>query len=217
MTDTELPRKTVSASADPAQPVSAQPPAARRRVGLYGFRVVNYLTNYVVSKIPLFSVRHPWYRRVVGLTLEDGARIHLGCYLWSYGPRRTRASNARIGPRTWVNRDCCLDLRGGLWIGADVSISPYVTILTASHGVNDPGFRVVDAQVTIHDHAWIGTRAMILPGVTIGEGAVVAAGAVVTRDVAPLTMVGGVPASVIGVRDEAVLKYRLGGDRFLFE
>lgn len=184
---------------------------------LFGFRLVNYLTNYAVINVPSFSFRHAWYERVVGLDVGEDARIHLGCYLWSYGRRRVKLSGGRIGQRTWVNRDCCLDLRGGLEIGSDVSISPEVTILTAAHGVNDPEFRVEDRAVVIRDHVWIGTRAMILPGVTIGQGAVVAAGAIVTRDVPRLAIVAGAPARVVGARDEAALAYRLGGPVSLFE
>jgi maltose O-acetyltransferase len=184
---------------------------------MIAFRVVNYLTNYLIARIPSFTVRHGWYTRVVGLRLDAEARVHLDCYVWSYGPRRTRAGGSRIGARTWINRDCCLDLRGGLQIGSDVSISPDVTILTATHGIDDPSFAVIDRPVSIEDHVWIGSRATVLPGVTVGRGAVIAAGAVVARDVAPLTIVGGVPARQIGTRDPAILDYRLGGQLSLFE
>jgi maltose O-acetyltransferase len=103
-----------------------------------------------------------------------------------------------------INQQCCLDGRGGLSIGDYVSISPGVWILTDSHDMHDPLFREVLAPVTIGNHAWIGSRALILPGVTVGEGAVVAAGAVVTSDVEPYTVVGGVPARPIGTRNRNV-------------
>ena len=66
--------------------------------------------------------------------------------------------------------------------------------------MHDPLFPEVLAPVTVCDYAWVGSRAMILPGVTVGEGAVVAAGAVVTRDVAPYSVVAGVPARPVGTR-----------------
>jgi acetyltransferase-like isoleucine patch superfamily enzyme len=114
-----------------------------------------------------------------------------------------------IGDRSRINRDCCLDARGGLWIGSDVSISPGVTILTAEHPPDDSQFRVETKPVRIEDHVFIGMRAIVLPGVTLGAGAVVAAGAVVTRDVPALTIVGGVPARPpIGHR-ERMPSYRL--------
>jgi acetyltransferase-like isoleucine patch superfamily enzyme len=72
--------------------------------------------------------------------------------------------------------------------------------MTDSHDMNDPLFLEVLAPVTIVNYVWIGSRATILPGVTIGEGAVIAAGAVVTTNVEPYVVVGGVPARPIGTR-----------------
>jgi maltose O-acetyltransferase len=82
-----------------------------------------------------------------------------------------------------------------------VSISPDVTILTAQHLHDDATFALTSRPVVVEDHVWIGTRATILPGVTVGRGAVVATGSVVTKDVAPLDIVGGVPARPIGRRN----------------
>jgi maltose O-acetyltransferase len=176
-----------------------------------------YLTNHVVARIPSYTVRHTWYRRYLGIEIAPGARILLNAYMWHTGPRSTSRARIRVGARTWVNRRACLDLRGGLEIGDDVSISPEVMIITAAHDPASPRFEYVSSRVVIEDHVWIGSRATLMPGVRIGRGAVVAAGAVVTRDVAPLAIVGGVPARQIGVRPEAVLQYRLGGGFTLFE
>jgi maltose O-acetyltransferase len=123
----------------------------------------------------------------------------------------------RFGRNVIVNRGCCLDIRGPLTIGDNVSISPEVTILTATHGLNDPSFRVRHQPVTIEDHVWIGTRAVILPGVKLGRGCVVAAGAVVTRSVAELEVVGGIPARHLGVRDAAATTYVLNEPLPMFE
>src|SRR5439155_22180362 len=84
----------------------------------------------------------------------------------------------------------------------NVNISPGVWIFTDSHDLHDPLFPEVLAPVTIADYVWVGSRAMIQPGVTVGEGAVVAAGSVVTRNVDPYTVVAGVPARPIGTRTE---------------
>lgn len=178
---------------------------------------MHYVTNYVISHVPSFRIRRAWYRRVVGATLGHHSGIHLGCHVWFYTPRQVRRDGFRIGDYSRVNRDCCLDVRGGLDVGDNVSISPEVTILTASHQVNDPRFRVGLSPVVIDDHVWIGTRAMILPGVVLGRGCVVAAGAVVTRDVPQLTIVAGAPAKPVGVRDEAAAHYLLDTPFPLFE
>jgi acetyltransferase-like isoleucine patch superfamily enzyme len=177
----------------------------------------SYLTNHVVSRIPSYTIRHGWYRHYLGVRIDEGARVLLNTYMWHMGPMYTRRARIAIGARTWINRRTCLDLRGGLEIGADVSVSPEVMILTAAHDPKDPRFKYVSSRVVVEDHVWIGSRATIMPGVTIGRGAVVAAGAVVTRDVEPLTIVGGVPARKIGTRPESALGYQLGGEFALFE
>ena len=176
-------------------------PTTERGLRLTAVRLLSFLTNYVVNRIPSYSIRHAWYRNVLGIQLGPGAGVHLGCYVWFFGPRNLRRDRLlTIGDRSRVNRDCCLDARGGLWIANDVSISPGVTILTAEHPPADDDFRVETKPVRIEDHVFIGMRAIVLPGVTIGSGAVVAAGAVVTHSVPPLTIVGGVPAREIGRR-----------------
>ncbi len=93
--------------------------------------------------------------------------------------------NIHIGDRSVVNRHCYLDGRGGLTIGADVSISPECYLLSLTHDPQDSLFRAVPKPVEIMEHAWLGARVTILPGVRIGEGGVVGAGSIVTRDVAP--------------------------------
>lgn len=192
----------------------AQEPSVVRRsrlapVLLLLVRLGSYVTNHVISRIPSFRVRHRWYRSYLGLEIEEGARVFLDCYMWHIGPRHVRRSGSVIGARTWINREACLDLRGGLEIGADVSVSADVMILTAQHDMNHPRFPYVSERVVIEDHVWIGARATIMPGVRVGRGATIAAGAVVTQDVEPLTVVGGVPARPIGLRDEAAIGYQL--------
>jgi len=87
---------------------------------------------------------------------------------------------------------------GGLTIGSRVLIAAHVVITTRTHPVTPPRFGVTrDAPVRIEDDVWIGAGAIVLPGVTIGRAAVVAAGAVVTRDVEAMTVVAGVPARVV--------------------
>jgi acetyltransferase-like isoleucine patch superfamily enzyme len=184
---------------------------------LLGVRLLAYVTNHVVAHVPSHALRNGWYRRVLGAQIGRGASVQMGCFVWFYGPGQVRRVGLRIGERSRVNRGCTLDCRGGLVIGDDVSISPEVALITADHSVDVPGFPLCQEPVVIEDHVWIGMRATVLPGVCVGRGAVVAAGALVTRSVPPCTVVGGVPAKPIATRNPAALEYRLGGGRTLFE
>ncbi len=200
-----------------AAPAKFEPADKTGRLKLFMVRALNYLTNHVVCHVPSFHLRHAWYRRVLGISLGRGAVVHLGCYVWFYGPGQLRRDGLVIGAHTRINRDCCLDARGSLRIGENVSISPEVTILTAYHPIDDPEFRVATRPIEIDDYAFVGTRATILAGVRIGRGAVVGAGAVVTRDVPPLAVVAGVPARQVGTRPEEALRYVLDQPPSLFE
>lgn len=190
-----------------------------------GVQLLKYATNHLVNRIPSHAVRGLWYRRVLGLNIGRGAVMHLGVQLWilSRGQIRRAAENeagqlrVSIGPHTWINRDCTLDLRGGLRIGKSVSIAAEVVILTADHDREQVSFPLRFRGVVIEDQVWIGMRAMILPGVHIGRGAVIGAGSVVTRDVPALAVVAGVPARQIGMRPAAAVEYTFDAPRPLFE
>lgn len=107
--------------------------------------------------------------------------------------------NIRVGRNVFINQACMLNDIGGIEIGDDVMIGPRVSLLTAGHPL-DPGRRrrqIVAAPIVIERNVWLGTGATVLQGVTVGSDAVVAAGAIVTRDVPPRTLVAGVPARVL--------------------
>ena len=170
--------------------------------------VALYIANHIVNKVPSHRVRLLYYRRVMRYVIGAGARVLLGLKV-------DGRAGLTVGPRSIVNENCRLDSRGTLTIGADVSISSDVMILSADHDGRSPGFAYQTRAVRVEDHVWIGTRALVLPGVRIGRGAIVAAGAVVTKDVAPLDIVGGIPAKAIGRRPEAALAYELSWRPFL--
>ena len=110
-------------------------------------------------------------------------------------------ANVSIGDHVVINKAVMLDGRAAdLIIGDNVDIAQETNIWTLEHDVNDENHRVVSGKVIIEDHSWIASRVTILPGVHIGRGAVVASGAVVTKDVPPMAIVGGVPAKIIGLR-----------------
>ena len=102
----------------------------------------------------------------------------------------------RIGEMVFINHSLCVSAAAGIEIEDEVQIAPQVTILTVNHDLKDKTI-VKCSPVYIKKNAWIGARAIILPGVTIGENAVVGAGSVVTKDVPANTVVVGNPAKVI--------------------
>ncbi|WP_304654138.1 MULTISPECIES: DapH/DapD/GlmU-related protein [Nocardia] len=107
--------------------------------------------------------------------------------------------NIRIGRNVFVNQGCRFNDVGGIEIGDDVMIGPSVSLITSGHPVEPAQRRtgITAAPIRIERNVWIGASAMIMQGVTVGENAVVAAGAVVTRDVPAGTLVAGVPATVL--------------------
>ena len=109
-------------------------------------------------------------------------------------------SRLRMGSQVWIDKNVNLYNVERITIGDNVIISDGAYICTATHDIASPRFDLVTRPVRICDNAWIAAKAIVLPGVTIGEGAVVAAGAVVTRDVEPWMVVGGNPARVIKKR-----------------
>ncbi|MFH6959208.1 DapH/DapD/GlmU-related protein [Flavobacterium aquidurense] len=103
-----------------------------------------------------------------------------------------------IGKNVFINFDCTFLALGGITIEDDVLIGPKVSLITENHSLNPEERKgLAGKPILIKKNAWIGANATILPGVTIGENAVVAAGAVVSKDVPDNTVVGGIPAKFI--------------------
>lgn len=175
--------------------------------------------------IPSHTIRLFLYRHLFRIKIGRHSSVH-----WL--ARFNLPSGIEIGHNTIIGNDAFLDGRfARIWkgnefkpfayihdfinprerplkIGNNVSIAGEVRIFTMQHDVDDPHFKEVGKPVIIDDYAVIGTRVTILPGVHIGRGAVIASGAVVTKDVPPLAMVGGVPAQFIRNR-EPNLQYTL--------
>lgn len=112
-----------------------------------------------------------------------------------------------IGAGSMVGENCFLDGYSGLTIGRNVMVAHSASIIAEDHGFASRRMPIrrqpkTRGPIVIADDVWIGCGARILKGVTIGEGAIVGAGAVVTRDVPAYSIVGGVPARVIGTRPE---------------
>jgi maltose O-acetyltransferase len=154
--------------------------------------------NYVAaSPFVAHNTRKNLYRRL-GLRISEEAHdIGFGCYFHS--------SEISIGARTFINDFCYFENVAPVLIGDDVAIGMQTSVLTSTHELRRGNSRSGDwdvRPVTIGDGCWIGARAMILPGVTIGRGTVVAAGAVVSDDCDPHRLYGGIPARIVRRLDD---------------
>lgn len=168
---------------------------------------VKYVTNHVISRIPSYTARHAWYRGILGWHIGAKAAICMGQHIQMAG---VRASGRRvtIGSDTHIHERCLLSTGGGLVIGEHVCISAYAFLLSSRQEIDDPNFATCYRPVVIDDYVWVGPRAMILAGVTVGRGAVILAGAVVMEDVPPRAVVAGAPATIVkmrGLRDPAYI------------
>jgi acetyltransferase-like isoleucine patch superfamily enzyme len=152
-----------------------------------------FVWHALVSRLPSYSLRQFWFTRFLGNRCDSPVALHRGLKLFAMG-------GIHVAADTTINRDVTLDGRGRLDIGRHVSISEGVKILTAGHDIDAADFRLTLAPVRVRDWVWIGANALVMPGVTLGEGAVVGAGSVVTRDVAPYTVVAGSPARFVRSR-----------------
>lgn len=165
----------------------------------YGFDPVWQLAKLLMWPIPPYTggrVRTQVMRQL-------GFNVGRGTMIWDtpifIGDKNIRAM-VSIGNSCLLTIGCYWDLAAPIRLGNFVGVSPEVMLLTGSHDFHNPFNRIgkIDSHpVTICDGAWLGARCTILPGVTVGEGAIVGAGAVVTRDVPPHTLVAGVPAVCI--------------------
>lgn len=129
--------------------------------------------------------------RLTGKRIDDTFRLFPPFYT-DFG------KNITIGKEVFINSGCHFQDQGGIEIGDGALIGHNVVLATINHDLDPAKNRKNHyAPVKIGSHVWIGSNATVLPGVTIGDWAVVAAGAVVTKDVPPMTVVGGVPAKVL--------------------
>lgn len=158
-----------------------------------------------IGHIPSHTFRLFCYR-LAGVKIGKGSRIHMWASFFN-------PPGVKIGQDTIIGDNCFLDGRAKLKIGSHVAIASQVLIYNSEHDINSEDFQPIEEPVEIGDYVFIGARAIILPGVKIGRGAVVASGAVVTKDVPPGKIVGGVPAEEIGERKIKSYRYRLGRAR----
>jgi maltose O-acetyltransferase len=165
-----------------------------------------WLLNRIVANLPLSRLRYAYYRRVCGIRMGVGSSIWMATQFTGEAIDRIRISGH------------CSIASDSLWVaGAPIVIGDHVVtghrvdFYTSNHDPDDPAFAPRDAPIRAEDRAWIGSRAIVLKGVTIAGGAVIAAGAVVTQDIPPFTIVAGSPARPERLRGTREFRYEVGG------
>ena len=163
------------------------------------------MASYRLIDIIPTSVTRALFLRSMGMTIGKDVAINHGIQVRL--PHRIT-----IGDDVFLAEDLILDGRGDLTVGSHSSFASRAQVWTAQHDWKSPDFAYVSAPVTIGSYCWIGPSAIVLPGVKIGDGAVVAAGSIVVADVDPWTLVGGNPARKLRDRPN-VREYRLNPRR----
>ena len=167
-----------------------------------------YLTNRVIARIPSHTLRLWFYRNVMQFKIESHSFIFMDAWF-------DCKCGFSMGKNSVINQRCRLDNRGGIQIGENASISSDVIILTADHDPASKTFAGRTRKVIIEDYVFVGTRALILPGVKVGKGAVIAAGSVVSKNVPEYAIVAGCPAKEISTRSRE-LDYQTNYNRLFF-
>ncbi|MCC0176431.1 acetyltransferase [Waterburya agarophytonicola K14] len=162
---------------------------------------LSYIYCHFVSYLPSNKLRMSYLQAYLA-EVGEKTSVQMGC-------RFLNGRKVSLGDRNVINFGCLFDGRHyKIKTGSDVSIGPEATILTLGHDPQSAEFADQGGDVVIGDRVWIAYRAIILPGVTIGDGAVIGAGSVVTKDVEANTIVAGNPARIIKKRNPN-LKYQL--------
>jgi len=166
---------------------------------------VGLFVVHLMGLVPSHLVRKAVYQ-LAGMKLGRGSTLHMGADFFSL-------KKIVIGTDTIIGNGIFLDGRDKIQIGSHTDIASEVMVYNSEHKLDDPEFGATLEPVSIGDYVFIGPRAIVLPGVNIGDGAVVAAGAVVTRDIPAFKIYGGVPAKEIGERKNKNPNYILGRAR----
>jgi putative colanic acid biosynthesis acetyltransferase WcaF len=162
--------------------------------------ITELLFNRFVTHIPYNPLRIR-FLKAMGATIGENVFLYGGCEVLC-------PSSLLIGSNCHIGRYCQLDARGGLTIGSNVCIASHTLIVTADHNIHSTQFEGRLGPILIEDYVWLCSRSIVVKGVTIGRGAVVAAGTVITKDVVSYAIISGVPGVQIGTRGQD-LTYQL--------
>ncbi len=155
---------------------------------IYFFK--HYLYNNIITWFPSYLLRVFYLRKILKYEIGKNTFIHLGCYF--YG------GHVKIGNNSVIGR-CCV-FNGDITIGDNTSITAHTFVQCISHDKDSPSFKGCKSPIIIGNRVWIGARAMILPGVTIGDGAILGAQSTLTKDIPPYTVFAGSPAKEVSKR-----------------
>jgi putative colanic acid biosynthesis acetyltransferase WcaF len=168
---------------------------------LYIGYFLNHIFNDIITHIPVHFFRKT-FLRLFNKNISSSAVILMHTRILNFW-------NVKIGDHSIINQYVVLDCRRyAIVIDNNVDVGPYTRIWTLAHDPNDEGHGVKGKEVVIKHHVWIASGVTVMPGVTIHEGAVAAANAVVTKDVPVLEIVAGIPAKKIGMRSNS-LSYQI--------
>lgn len=155
-----------------------------------------------VGFVPIHFFRKFFYI-LFGVNMPLDSNIYMGANFFN-------PSGITIGHDSLIGTNCFLDGRAPLLIGNHTSLASEVMIYNDEHNIHDPNYGNSFGQVTIGNYVFIGPRVIILPNIKIGDGAVIAAGAIVTKNVPEFEVWGGVPAKKISNRQINDPNYKLG-------
>ncbi|MGI9651850.1 acyltransferase [Chryseobacterium sp. RLHN22] len=165
----------------------------------YAISILEY-GALILGYIPIHWLRIFYYRNFLRVKIGKNSTIHRCCQI--------RWGKIVIGDNVIIGENALLDGRVGLYIGNNVNFSSNVSVYSLQHDYNSPDFAAVGNPVYIKDNTWISCNTVILPGVTVHEGAVVAAMCLVNKDVPEYSVVGGVPFKIISKRNRDI-QYKL--------
>ena len=167
-------------------------PQFRCFVRIQSYFIIVAALNGLYNWTPFFSLK-VLILRLFGIRIGCNSYIHTNVRFFGTG-------NLVIGSHTTINSGCYLDNRATIRVGSNVSIAHDTKIYTMGHDIEAPDFRTKSKGVIVEDYACLFSNVLIMPGVTIGRGAVVLPGAVVSKDVGEYSVVGGNPAVLIKER-----------------
>jgi maltose O-acetyltransferase len=154
-----------------------------------------YLYNQWITYLPIHFFRVLYLKKVLGITIGDNSFVHMRCFF-------CEGSVILIGKNTVIGTGAYLS--GEITVGNNVSLTAFCHIQSSSHYKDSQIFEGYSKPIIIDDRAWIGVRSYIGPGIRVGEGGILAAQSVLTKDIPPFTVWGGCPAKEISKRSSDI-------------